>query len=344
MAEILSPTIPDTRQLPFGKQATPHMYSAVYRDGSWQEAGLVPFADLQLSPFSLCLHYGQTVFEGMKAFRMDDGRINIFRPGKHYQRFVKSLERMCMPLVPEALFMQALEVYVNEERDWVPSDSDGSLYLRPFMIATEPRMGVKVSEEYLFLVVGTPAYQYYSEPLRVKVETHYARAAQGGTGFAKCGGNYGAAFLPAQEARAKGFDQVIWTDSSTHEYIEESGTMNLMFVADGLLLTPPLSGTILDGVTRDSLLQLAKDKGLPMEVRPVRWREIEELLAAGKRVEAFGAGTAAVIAPIRELTFDDERAYPTYTGEDATMYHLRDALYAVRCGTTADTHHWNHIV
>jgi branched-chain amino acid aminotransferase len=335
--------VTETRSLPFGKIPTEHMFIAAYADGAWRNARIEPFADLTLSPLALCLHYGQTVFEGMKAFRMDDGRINIFRPEKHYERFVKSLARMCMPEISYDLFIEALDGLISLDRDWVPSDADGSLYIRPFVIATEPRVGVKVSDDYLFMVVATPAYAYYSEPLNVKLETGFSRAAEGGTGFAKCGGNYGGAFYPTQLARAEGFDQVIWTDAKTHSYIEESGTMNLMFYWNGRLLTPALSGTILDGVTRDSLLRLAAELGIPMETRPVSCLELEQALASGEKVEAFGAGTAAVIAPIRSISIDGQ-TYECYTGEDAVMYQLRDTLFEVRKGIRPDNYGWNHIL
>ena len=335
--------VKETRSLPFGKIPTEHMFIAEYRDGVWQDARITPFGDLTLSPLALGLHYGQTVFEGMKAFRTEDGRVNIFRPEKHHERFLKSLERMCMPAVPSELFIEALDGLISLDRDWVPTDADGSLYIRPFVLATEPRAGVKVSDEYLFIVVATPAYQYYAEPLRVKVETYYSRAAEGGTGAAKCGGNYGAAFLPAQLAREEGFDQVIWTDAKTHRFIEESGTMNLMFCWAGNLLTTPLSGTILDGVTRDSLLQLAPSMGIETEVRPIAWSELEAALVAGLKVEAFGAGTAAVIAPIKTISISG-RDYECYTGEDAVMFRLRDALHELRVGLKADNFGWNHLL
>ncbi len=335
--------VKETRSLPFGKIPTEHMFIAEYRDGAWHDARITPFGALTLSPLALGLHYGQTVFEGMKAFKTADGRVNIFRPEKHHERFLKSLSRMCMPAVPYQLFIEALDGLVGLDGDWVPTDADGSLYIRPFVIATEPRVGVKVSDEYLFMVVATPAYQYYSEPLRVKVETYYSRAAEGGTGAAKCGGNYGGAFLPAQQAREAGFDQVVWTDAKTHRYIEESGTMNLMFFWDGKLRTPPLSGTILDGITRDSLLQLAPALGISCEVRPVEWAELQSALEAGLKVEAFGAGTAAVIAPIRCITIEG-KDYSCYTGDDAVMFQLRDALHDIRTGNTPDVFGWNHLL
>jgi len=330
----------DTASLPFGVQPTEHMFLAEYRDGAWHDARIVPFGDLTLSPFALCLHYGQTVFEGMKAFRAADGSINIFRPEKHYARFSGSLKRMCMPAVPERLFLEALRQLVALDGAWTPEGADGALYIRPFMIASEERLGVKVADKYLFLIVCTPAYQYYSKPLKVKVETTYVRAAEGGTGAAKCGGNYGGAFYPTVLAKEAGFDQVLWTDGRHHEFIEESGTMNVMFYIKDTLITPPLSGTILDGVTRDSLLTLAREQGITVAERPVSYRELQGLLESGTRVEAFGAGTAAVIAPIESIAIGNKQ-YTCYIGPDALMYRLAEALLQIRQGKAPDVHGWN---
>lgn len=336
-------TVTDTKSIPFGKVPTEHMFIAEYKDGKWQNARITPFHDLTLSPMALCLHYGQTVFEGMKAFAMEDGRINIFRMEKHYDRFCKSLDRMCMPRVPQQLFTEAMHQLVQLDSKWVPEEADGSLYLRPFMIATEDRIGVKIGEEYLFMIVASPAYQYYANPLKIKVETEFSRAADGGTGTAKCGGNYGGAFYPTQLAKEQGFDQVLWTDSRTHQYIEESGTMNAMFYIDNTLVTPALSGSILDGVTRDSLLSIAREKGMKVEERQISIAELQAAFEAGKRVEAFGAGTAAVIAPIASITIGD-KAYDCYVGEDATMFTLKKALYDIRTGIAPDAHKWNYIL
>jgi branched-chain amino acid aminotransferase len=335
--------VTDTRSVPFGKVPTEHMFIAEYKNGTWQNALVTPFHDLTISPLALCLHYGQTVFEGMKAFSMDDGKINIFRIEKHYERFIRSLQRLCMPEVPKDLFMNAIKELVKIDADWVPKDEDGSLYLRPFMIASEDRIGVKPSDEYLFMVVASPAFQYYTAPLRVKVETTYVRAANGGTGAAKCGGNYGGALYPTQLAREAGYDQVLWTDSVHHEFIEESGTMNAMFVIDNVLITPQLSGTILDGVTRDSLLTLAKDLGITVEERQISYRELLRAFENGKKVEAFGAGTAAVIAPI-EIIAVGRKEYTCYTGSDAIMYRLQQALYNIRKGSAADKYKWNFVI
>lgn len=335
--------VKDTKSIPFGITPTDHMFIAEYANGEWSNSRIVPFENLSMSPIALCLHYGQTVFEGMKAFRMADGTTNLFRAKKHYDRFCKSLERMCMPNVPETLFQEALKQLVQLDAGWIPDDKDGSLYIRPFMIASEQRLGVKISDEYLFMIVCTPAYQYYAKPLKVKVEEQYSRAAFGGTGFAKCGGNYGGAYYPARKAQEAGYDQVMWTDSRRHEYIEESGTMNLMFYMDGVLVTPPLGGTILDGVTRDSLLTIAEDMGIPVAERPVTHREIKDALEKGKRVEAFGSGTAAVVAPIEVIGIAGTD-YNCYIGEDSLAHKLKAALDAVRHGNSADKYNWNTIV
>ncbi|MBS1774200.1 MAG: branched-chain amino acid aminotransferase [Bacteroidetes bacterium] len=335
--------VKDTSSIPFGQQPTEHMFIAEYKDGQWQNSRIVPFANLTLSPFALCLHYGQTVFEGMKAFLMNDGRVNIFRPDKHYERFALSLERMCIPVVPKGLFTEALHQLIQLDSAWVPNHPHGSLYIRPFVFASESKLGVKAADEYIFMIVCTPAYQYYTKPLKVKVEEKFVRAADGGTGATKCGGNYGGALYPTKLAREAGYDQVLWTDSKTHELIEESGTMNGMFVVNDTLLTPPLSGTILDGITRDSMLAIANDMGIKTDVRPIRYKEIIEALENGKKVEAFGAGTAAVIAPI-EIIAVNGKEYKCYLGEDALMYKLQKVLLNIRKGGAVDKHNWNYII
>jgi branched-chain amino acid aminotransferase len=335
--------VTDTKSVPFGTVPTEHMFVATYKDGEWCNARVVPFHDLTLSPLAICLHYGQTVFEGMKAFATQDGHINIFRVDKHYDRFIASLKRMCMPAVSKKLFTDAIKSLVQLDAEWVPRDADGALYIRPFMIATEDRIGVKISDEFLFMVVCAPAFQYYNKPLKVKVETTYVRAAAGGTGAAKCGGNYGGAYYPTQLAREAGYDQVLWTDSVHHEFIEESGTMNAMFCIDNVLITPALSGTILDGVTRDSLLTIAREKGVNIEERQISYHELIRAFEAGKKVEAFGAGTAAVVAPI-EIIAIGHKEYNCYVGEDAMMFKLQKELYNIRKGIMPDANNWNYII
>jgi len=333
----------DFSKLEFGKLSTDHMFIAEYRAGEWQDARIVPFGNLSLSPFSLGLHYGQTIFEGMKAFRMADGNISIFRPEKNHERFNLSAHRMCMAEVPKDLFMDALHQFVALEHEWVPKTEGSSLYLRPFMFATEARLGVKPADEYYFMIVASPVGPYYSQPVKVKVEMEYARAAEGGTGYAKCGGNYGGSLYPAMLAKKAGFDQVLWTDAKTHSFIEESGTMNVMFRFGDVVVTPTLSSSILDGVTRDSILTLAEDMGYGVEEREVPVAELEQRLQNGSCKEAFGAGTAAVIAPIEYIDIHGE-SYRLNIQPDALMYQIKKRLNDIRMGNTEDIYGWNYII
>ena len=334
----------DFNNLEFGKYIADHMLVCDFDHGGWKEPEIVPYADITLSPSALALHYGQTVFEGMKAFRMHDGRINIFRIEKHYDRFVKSLQRMCMAVPPKEIFIEGLMQLIHLDQEWVPSKAGHALYLRPFVFASEARFGVKVSEEYRFIVFTGPVPSLYADPIKVKVETQYIRAAKGGTGFAKCGGNYGASFLPTQNARAEGYDQVLWTDGKENKFIEESGMMNVMFVINDTLVTPPLSDSILDGVTRDSLLTLAKDLGYKTEERPIAVAELQQAFKAGTITEAFGAGTAAVVAPIKTINIDGiDFSLPQYN-DSKLLYKLKDKLEKIRLGIDADLHGWNYII
>ena len=334
----------DFTQLEFGKYISDHMLVCDYENTEWKTPHIIPYANLSLSPSTLALHYGQTVFEGMKAFRMEDGRINIFRIDRHYDRFVKSLERMCMAVVPKEIFVEGLLKLVELDKVWVPSKASHALYLRPFVIATEARFGVKISDEYRFIIFTGPVPSLYADPIKVKVETEYVRAAKGGTGAAKCGGNYGAAYFPTRKARLEGYEQVLWTDGRDHAYIEESGMMNVMFVINDELVTAPLSDSILDGVTRDSLLTLANDMGFKTAERPISVHELEKAFADGTITEAFGAGTAAVVAPIKTININGmDMQLPAYNKENI-MFKLKDRLDNIRAGVIADTYGWNFIV
>ena len=334
----------DWNHLEFGKYVSDHMFVCTYRSGEWQEPQIKPFQNISLAPTALVLHYGQSIFEGMKAFRMQSGGVNIFRIGKHHERLNASLHRMCMPPVPYELFESALHQLVKLDAAWVPESQDAALYLRPLVFASEAKFGVKVSEEYIFLIVTGPAATLYQKPIKVKVERTYIRAAKGGVGYAKCAGNYGGAFYPTQKAREEGFDQVLWMDAFEHQFIEESGTMNLMFVLDGRLVTPPLSDTILDGITRDSLLTIAKDLGIPAEVRRVSISEIIKALKEEKKIEVFGAGTAAVIAPVSAIGVDGELYHLPAYHQNSLMFQLKRELESIRNGRTEDVHGWNNIV
>lgn len=334
----------DFENLEFGKYVADHMLVCDYANGEWQPPLIVPFSNLLVSPATLALHYGQTVFEGMKAFHMQDGRINIFRIQKHYDRFVKSLERMCMAVPPKEIFINGLAKLVQTDKAWVPKQAGASLYLRPFMYASEAKFGVKISDEYRFIIFTGPVPELYAKPIKVKVETNYIRAAKGGTGFAKCGGNYGGAYYPTRLAREQGYDQVVWTDAKENKFIEESGMMNLMFVINNALVTPLLSDTILDGVTRDSLLILANDLGYKIEERPVTVAELEKALRNKTITEAFGAGTAAVVAPIETIQINGiDFQLPTYSPENM-LNRLKEKLKNIRTGLEADIYKWNFVL
>lgn len=334
----------DFSKLEFGRFIADHMFVADYAQGEWQSPAIVPFGNISISPTALGLHYGQTVFEGMKAFLMKDGGISIFRMEKHHARFNKSLERLCMPAIPEDLFYSAIHRLVETDKDWIPKTEEHSLYLRPFVFATEAKLGVKISEQYKFIIVTSPTGPFYSKPLRVMTETKFARAAEQGTGFAKCGGNYGGAFYPSLLARQKGYDQVLWTDSLEHRYFDEAGTMNLMFVIDGKLYTPPLSSTILDGVTRDSILQIAKDLNFPLEERPVSLDEVKQALHQGTLTELFGTGTAAVVSPIKIIHLDGTDYELPEWKDDCLMLRAKKMLADIRTGALPDNHGWNYII
>ncbi|HTQ64419.1 MAG TPA: branched-chain amino acid aminotransferase [Puia sp.] len=334
----------DWNNLEFGKYNSDHMLICDYADEEWHSPRIVPFGNLSLSPTSLCLHYGQTIFEGMKAFKTVDGRINIFRPYKHHERFARSAERMCMAVIPQEIFIEGLHQLIELDREWIPSQASSSLYIRPFMIATEARLGVKVSDAYRFLIVSGPVGPYYSKPISVKVECEFVRAARGGTGYAKCGGNYGAAFYPTQKAREQGYDQVLWTDGKENKYIEESGTMNAMFVINQILVTPPLSDSILDGVTRDSFIVLAKDSGIPVQERPISINELEEAFRKKTITEAFGVGTAAVVSPIKTIGIGDINYDLPLNNKNTVAESLKARFERIRTGKEADIHNWNYIL
>jgi len=334
----------DFNNLEFGKYIADHMVIADFKDGKWQEPAIVPFADIPVSPAMLSLHYGQSVFEGMKAFWMHDGNINIFRPHKHHARLNRSMDRMCMPLIPEDMFLQSLHTLVDLDQNWIPKDEGSSLYIRPLVFAYEPRLGVKVADHFKFIVMNSPVAAYQAKPYRLKVEDTYVRTAEGGTGFAKCAGNYGGAFYPTQVAREQGFDQILWTDHKEHKYIDEVGMMNVFFVINGKLVTPRLTTAILEGVTRDTILTLAADMGMPVEERRISVDEIAKGFASGEVTEAFGSGTAAVVAPIAVIHVNGQDV--TIPEPDSNSFQLRvkKKLNDIRMGLEPDVHNWNYII
>lgn len=334
----------DFNALEFGKYVADHMFICDYADGEWQQPMIVPFANLSLNPATLALHYGQTVFEGMKAFRMHDGRVNIFRIEKHYDRFVRSLDRMCMAAPAREMFVEGLMKLVELDKAWVPGQPGSALYLRPFVYASEAKFGVKISEQYRFVIFTGPVPELYAKPIKVKVETNYVRAVKGGTGFAKCGGNYGGAYYPTKLAREQGYDQVLWTDGRENKFIEESGMMNVMFVINDTLVTPPLSDSILDGVTRDSLLTLAGNLDWKIEERPVSVEELEASFRNKTITEAFGAGTAAVVAPIQTIHINGIDYQLREYNADSLMNKIKLKLGRIRTGLEEDVYEWNSLL
>jgi branched-chain amino acid aminotransferase len=334
----------DFNNLEFGKIISDHMLISDYVDGEWNNLRIEPFGDISFSPTILALHYGQMVFEGMKAFRMKDGNVSVFRIEKHYERFIKSLERMCMPVMSYRLFEEGLENLIKLDQQWVPNSEGSALYIRPFAFASEERFGVKISSEYKYIIFSGPVGPYYDKPLRVKVEDHFVRAARGGTGSAKCAGNYGASFYPAHLAKMQGFDQVLWTDGSPELNIEESGTMNVMFVIDGVLVTPPLSDSILDGVTRDSFLTLAHELGIHTQQRTISARELEEALNKNILQEAFGTGTAAVSSYIQSIDIKGKDYTVPVPGEKGVMTRIKNMLTDIRTGKAPDKYKWNTVI
>lgn len=330
----------DFSNIPFGKVFSDHMFVAEYKNGEWTDLQVKPFEKLQLSPAVSALHYGQSVFEGLKAYKMESGEVGVFRPEANWQRMNRSAERMCMPEIPEEIFMGGLTELLKADRAWVPDHPGTSLYIRPFMFATDEYVGIRPSDTYKFIIFTCPVGAYYAEPVKVKIETKYARAVAGGTGAAKAAGNYAGALYPAREAQKQGFHQLIWTDALTHEYIEESGTMNVCFLINDTLVTAPTTDTILAGITRHSVLSLAKEWGYKVEERPIKVQEIVEAMRNGNLKEAFGMGTAATIAQIIQIGHEDELYdLPPVAGREFSN-RVFDTLNDIKEGKAADPQGW----
>jgi branched-chain amino acid aminotransferase len=307
---ILSPTSKihtvDFENLTFGNIFTDHMLVCDYKNGQWEKPVIKPYAPFMMEPSAKVFHYGQAIFEGMKAYKDSKDDIWLFRPDQNFERFNKSAKRMAMPEVPEFVFMEGLKELIRLEKDWVKAGLGNSLYLRPFMIATGAGVIAAPSQEYRFMIILSPAKSYYSGEVKVIIAEHYSRAANGGIGAAKAAGNYSAQFYPTKLANEKGFQQIIWTDDATHTKLEEAGTMNVFFRINDTLYTAPTSERILDGVTRKSVIELVKSENINIEVRSVLVEELVEAAKNGTLKEIFGAGTAAVINPIVGFSFKDE--------------------------------------
>lgn len=296
----------DFDNLPFGRTFTDYMLVADYENGSWQNAEIKAYQPLTLAPSLAAIHYGQAIFEGIKAYKSQDGRARIYRPEDNFARFNVSAQRMEMPEVPEELFMGGLKKLIALDQQWIPAKKDYALYIRPFMFATDEMIGVRPSQKYKFMIILSPTGPYYSAPMRIYVEEKYVRAVPGGVGFAKAAGNYGAAMFPTEEAKRKGYDQVLWMDAIEHKYVQECGTMNVFFIIGNKAITPGLSsGTILAGVTRDSVIKLLQEMNIEVEERDLSIDEIVEAHKAGTLQEVFGTGTAVTISMVKELRYKD---------------------------------------
>ncbi|ERM82416.1 branched-chain amino acid aminotransferase [Rhodonellum psychrophilum GCM71 = DSM 17998] len=343
ITKINASKIPDTdfTNLVFGKTISDHMFVADYADGEWSNARIEPYAPLSLNPANATLHYGQSVFEGMKAYKNEAGEILVFRADANQKRLNESAKRLCIPEVPEELFMEGLRQLLELDKDWIPNRPGYSLYVRPFIFATDDYLGIRPSEKYKFMIFTCPVGAYYSKPVSVKVECQYTRAAEGGTGAAKAAGNYAASLLPALQAQKEGYDQLLWTDGKSHQHIEESGTMNVMFLINNALITAPTTtGTILKGITRDSVLTLAKEMGVKVEERFLRVTELEDSLRNGTLQEAFGTGTAATIAHISKIHINGRDYVLPEIKEDSFSSKILNTLDAIKYGKIADTHDW----
>jgi len=330
----------DFNHLPFGKYFTDHMLEVDYADGEWKKVQIKPFQNLSLSPALAAIHYGQSIFEGIKAYKDREGNPFIFRPYDNYRRFNISAERMMMPAVPEDIFIEGMRRLIDIDRDWIPMKSDYSLYIRPFMFASDDVIGVKASDTYKFMILLSPTGPYYSAPMRIYVEEKYTRAARGGFGFAKAAGNYGGSMLATAIAKQQGYDQVLWTDAVEHKYIQEIGTMNVFFVIGDKVLTPDLeAGTILEGVTRDSAIEVLREEGYTVEETPIHIDDVIRAYQAGELKEVFGTGTAATISMIKELKYEDYTIkFNTDTWKVAPT--VKRVLTDIREGRRADTRGW----
>lgn len=347
-AKTLKPKPAADAELGFGKYYTDHMFVLDWdKDQGWHDARIVPFAPIPLDPATMVLHYAQETFEGLKAYRTKDGRILLFRPEMNARRFANSNRRLCMPELSEDMFVEAIEALVSYEQDWVPAKEGTSLYIRPFMFATEAAVGVHPASSYKFVIILSPVGAYYPEgvnPVKIYVEDEYVRATKGGTGFTKCGGNYAASIAAQVKAEKLGYTQVLWLDGVERKYVEEVGTMNVMFMINDEIITAPCEGTVLPGVTRDSIIHILKSWGYQVSERHLAIDELMQAGHDGTLQEAFGTGTAAVISPIGELRYKDDEVIIHDFKTGALTQKLYDTLTGIQWGDIEDTFGWTREV
>ncbi len=335
---------PDQSKLGFGKHFTDHMFLMDYTEGKgWHDPRIVPYGPLSLEPSSMVFHYGQAVFEGLKAYKTKDKKVLLFRPNKNMERLNISNERLSIPAIDEAFMVEAIKRLVSIDREWIPEAEGTSLYIRPFIFATEPFLGVHASHHYIFCIILSPVGAYYAEgikPVRINVESKYVRAVRGGMGFAKTAGNYAASLKAQAEAEESGYSQVLWLDGVEKKNIEEVGSMNVFFKVNGEVLTPALNGSILDGVTRNSIIHLLKSWNVPVVERTVSIEELYEASLNGTLEEAFGTGTAAVISPVGELNWDDKKIVINNGEIGELSQKLYDTITGIQSGNLEDKFGW----
>jgi branched-chain amino acid aminotransferase len=343
LAKKLKAKAPEDK-LSFGKVFTDHMFVMNYtKQKGWHDARIEPYAPFTIEPSALVFHYGQAIFEGLKAFIDKNGNITLFRPRDNFERMNLSADRLCIPRIDIDTAMEGLTQLIKIEKDWIPKSEGTSLYIRPFIIATDPYLGVKVGENYIFSIILSPVAAYYSHgfaPVSLYVENFYSRAAEGGTGEAKCGGNYAASLIAGDKAKKLGYDQVLWLDAKNKKFIDEVGSMNIFVIIDGQVLTPSLDGTVLHGITRNSVIRILKDQGYNVAERKISIDEIIEAHKNGKLQEAFGTGTAAVISPVGKLSYNDKEYVigDGNTGKITAM--LYDTLTGIQKGKYPDKFNW----
>ncbi len=335
---------PDSAVLGFGKYFTDHMFIMDYENGKgWHDARIVPFADIPMHPAASVLHYGTEIFEGLKAYRRADGTVQLFRPTENIKRMNNSAERLSLPLLDEEFALTALTKFVELEQDWVPSEPDTSLYLRPFMFGVDPFLGVHAPNKVMFVIIASPSGCYYKEglnPVKIMIETADVRAVRGGTGYAKCGGNYAASNRAGLKAEEKGYSQVLWLDGVERKYIEEVGSMNVMFKINGKILTPKLTGSVLPGITRKSCIEILKDWGYEVEETLISAESLIEAMKNGTLEEAWGTGTAAVISPIGQLAYGEGEFVINGNKIGTLTQKLYDELTGIQWGIKPDSRNW----
>ncbi len=338
----------DLNNLVFGTIFTDHMFMMEYKDGKWSKPKIIPYGPIEVEPSMCSLHYAQMGFEGLKAFKTVDGKINIFRIDRNFERFMITCERLCMPKIDKEIFIEGIKTLVNLDKNWIPEKKGSALYIRPFMFATEPFLGVRPSKSYLYMVILSPVGPYYKEgfnPIKLTTSGKYTRACEGGLGFTKASANYAISLYPAFEASKRGFTQVLWLDGKEHKYVEEVGTMNFFCVIDDEVITPPTdTGTILPGITRESAITILKDKGIKVSERRIT---IDEIFSAGKNgrlKEIFGTGTAAVISPVGELEHEGKTIIINNGEIGPIAKMLFDEITGIQYGEKPDKYGWNFYI